>query len=216
MTKVFVIAPQPMFRRGLISTLENAPDLKVIGEASDTKGAIPVSRGINPDILLFDLDSYLAGLDISEIEELRKEYPNAKVILLSSWMIEFTEILKAGVQGYLLKSADLTEFIDSVRLIASGNNAVYATPPKSISFNSLSYDRNNNNGGATLSSREKEVLFHIAKGENTKEIADACYISEATVKAHVANIVSKLNAKNRSEAVAVALETGLLNRNQIN
>jgi DNA-binding NarL/FixJ family response regulator len=215
MIKAFVIAPQPIFRRGLITTLENDPDLQVIAEANTTTEAVQAAKEIDPDILILDTDGELEDVDIKEIVELQKEYPKAKMVLLSSRGNNINEVLKAGVQGYLLKSADFTELIDSVRLIAGGNNVVYTTKVNGKPIDLFGGDIRNGNGGIRLSPREREVLGHIARGESTKEIADACYISQTTVKAHVAKIIDKLSARNRSEAVALAIETGILERDRI-
>jgi len=192
MIKALVIAPQPIFRRGLIATLENDPDLKVIAEASSAEEAVPAVQEIDPDVLILDTDGNVEGMDINEIAELQKKYPRAKMILLSTQGNSIAEVFKAGVQGYLLKSADFTELVASVRLVASGNNAVYTIKGNGTSLNLFGGNMQDDSGRFQLSPREKEVLYHIARGENTKEIAAVCYISETTVKAHVAKIFELL------------------------
>jgi len=215
MIKAVVITQQPIFKRGLIATLENDPELKVIAEANTIKELIPAAQGVDPDIVILDTDGNVIDVHLENITELQNEYPKAKMILLSSRGNNTAEVLRSGVQGYLLKSADFTELIDSVRLIAGGNNIVYSTMVNGGPTNLFGGNIRDENRGVRLSPREKEILCHIARGESTKEIATTCFISQTTVKAHVANIVDKLNARNRSEAVAIAIETGLLECNQM-
>jgi DNA-binding NarL/FixJ family response regulator len=210
MIKAFIIASQPIFRRGLITTLENCPDIQVIAEVSSAKEAAPVAREIDPDILILDTDENGECVDIEEILKLQQQYPKSKMLLISSGGNKIADFLKVGIQGYLLKTADFTELIDSIRLISNGNNVVYATKANGKAFDLFGGNMRDDKLGDRLSPREKEVLYHIARGESTKEIANICYISQTTVKAHVAKIIDKLNARNRSEAVAVAIETGLL------
>ena len=116
-----------------------------------------------------------------------------------------------GIKGYLLKSSSIERLIDSVRLVASGSITLFAGEGNGGLFSLVDNNKSKRNSVSLLSPREREILCRIAKGETTKEVALSCYISQTTVKAHVAKILYKLDVKNRSEAVAIAVEQGLLN-----
>ncbi|MDP2731351.1 MAG: response regulator transcription factor [Dehalococcoidales bacterium] len=213
MLNILLIGKQPIFRQGLVTALESTPDLRVIKETDDSKEALS-SEGIAPDIILFDIDDNDgSGLEVEMVSQLQDKYPESKIIILANSAREdmFVKALKAGIQGYLLKTSSVEKLVDSTRLVASGDTVVFAGEGNMALCSLMGpAQHNGRNGASLLSPREREILCRIARGETTKEVAFGCYISPTTVKAHVAKILYKLNVKNRSEAVAIAIEQRLL------
>lgn len=208
MVKVFIIDSHPVFRFGLGSVLGGNAEFQVVGDASSVKEALPKVSQVQPDILILDL--HASGDDIDAISLLKEKCPKGKVIVLTSSekRDEFFRAIKAGAKGYLMKNLDFGEFIDSIRLVASGSAIVYSAVAARLLTAPEGTSRDGKNGLSSLSAREKEVLQFVARGATNKEIAVQCYVSPTTVKAHLRRILEKLEVKNRAQAVACAMEKG--------
>ena len=212
MLKVLLIGKQPIFRRGLVTALESTSNSSVIKEAGDVAEALSYGE-INPDIILLDIDDIDgSSMEVEGVSQLQQKHPDSKILILTNSAREdiFVRAIKAGIRGYLLKTSSIEKLIDSIRLVASGDTAVFTGEGNMSLYSLMETGQRTRNGASLLSPREQEVLCRIARGETTKEIAIACFISQTTVKAHVAKILYKLNVKNRSEAVATAIEQRLL------
>ena len=160
------------------------------------------------------MDVLLAGDDgIEATARLHEKFPQVKVLILSvcDSRNDLVRAVGAGAVGYVLKGIELSELIDSIRLVAKGGAVFSPLMATRLTLELLGNTRSETGSEELrLSSREREVLQLAAQGATNKEIAQQCYISETTVKAHFRNILEKLHAKNRSSAVATAMTKGLL------
>jgi two-component system NarL family response regulator len=189
-------------RAGLISSLESEPDILVVGQASTGRGAVAKFAEVRPDVTL--MDGRLPDLmGVEAVQEIIAGDSGARIIMLTVNETEehIHRALKAGVRGYLPKSTERDELLHAIRLVHSG--AIYQ--PAAIRARVTARRQRN-----PLSPREVEVLQMIAQGLANKEIADRLNLSEATVKTHVRNLLIKLEVPDRSGAVFVGMEQGLV------
>ncbi len=203
MIRVLVVDDNIMMQRGLSETISVEPDMEVVGAAGDTEAAISLYKELKPDVVLMDYqmpgeNGIICTQKILEID------PDAKVLMLSMFDSEediFTAV-KAGVKGYLTKKAgDVDILIDAILEIADNEN-YFPTP--------IAQKLERRQSAKTLSKREHEILQYLANGHNNQEIAVITGLSLATVKFHVIHIRQKLNAADRTEAVANGFRRGLL------
>jgi len=207
--KVFIIDHQPILRRGLASVVESETDFEVTGAANNVQEALAEIENLQPDIVIMDAFRPGSG-GVNDINLLREKSPEVKVLILtdSNKDVDFLNAIKAGAKGYLSKSLEPIQLTDSARLVAVGGAVVYSsTGVRLFGGPHAQQDKNKFN---CLSGREKEILTLVARGSNNKEIAVLTYVSETTVKSHLKRILEKLNVKNRAQAVAIAMEQGLL------
>jgi DNA-binding NarL/FixJ family response regulator len=208
--KILVVDDHPVVRRGLISALSEVPEFQVVGEAANASDAVARAGELKPDVVLMDI--FMSGIDgIEATAILHRMFPDIKVLILSVSENEkdLSRALEAGARGYLLKGAGLTELIDTVRMVSSGNIVFSALISMKLLQGFREVAKNGNISQVNLSSQEKKVLRLAAEGASNKEIASQLYIGETTVKAHFRNILEKLHAKNRAGAVAVGMTNGL-------
>jgi DNA-binding NarL/FixJ family response regulator len=189
-------------RKGIAALVNAEPDLKLVAEASNGKEAIAAFRSHQPDVTLMDLQMpELGGLDA--IEVIRREFPEARIIVLTTYSGD-TQVLrafKAGARGYILKGHVHKELLDMIRAVHVGQRRI---PPE---IAAVLADHATDDA---LTEREIDVLRLIAMGNANKQIADRLSIGEATVKSHVTNILSKLGANDRTHAVTIGLQRGII------
>ena len=216
--KVILADDHNLFRKMLFHLLSDEDDIEVIGEASTGKEALEQCKEKNPDILILDINMpVMDGLEA--IRLLHTQNNNIKVIILTAiedddYIFKF---IREGATAYLLKDTTPQEMLKTIRAAYYGESLIQAKVMKKIlnEFCKL-YEQKEKNIHPTknskalesLTEREKEVLSLIAKGMNNKEIASSLVISEATVKTHVANLMSKLEKRDRVELVLYALKSG--------
>jgi len=199
---VLVADDHAVVRAGLTAILESAADIRVVAEAANGEQAVELYELHRPDVVVLDLRMpVLDGL--GALARLRREYPTVKVILLTTYDDEedIYRGLEAGASGYLLKDAAPADLVDSIRKVQKGRKAI--SPPVAERLATRL-------AVPELSEREREVLELLAAGKINKQIAKTLGIADGTVKVHVANILAKLGAQGRSEAVAVAVRRGLV------
>lgn len=210
MIKIMLINKHPVVRQGMVSVLESCSEFKVVGDAESVTDAIPQIGRLKPDVVLMDMVSGTGyGNDIFEdIRSVFKEYPKTEVFLLtdSDKEYDFLRAVGAGVRGYLSKTSEVDQIIDAIRLVVTTGVIVYSSKVAEL-FDLSAQGKSKID---QLSEREKEILRLVARGASNKEIARQCYISEATVKAYMKRIAEKMNVKNRAEAVASAIEKGVI------
>jgi DNA-binding NarL/FixJ family response regulator len=200
--RILAVDDHPIFRRGITSLLADHPDMQLVAEASSGLEAVSQFRAHRPDVTLMDLQMpEMNGLDA--ILSIRGEFPQAKIIVLTTYSgdVQVLRALKAGAHAYLLKSAIHKDLVDMVRAVHSGKKAL--SPEASFELAEHATDD-------ALTPGEIEVLRLIAAGNANKQIADILSLAEETVKGRVKNILSKLNANDRTHAATIGLKRGII------
>ena len=200
--RVFCVDDHPLLREGIITLINNQPDMQVVGEASTGQKAIEGFREHRPDIALMDIRlPDMSGIDV--MIAIRKEFPEARIIMLttSEGDVEIQRALEAGASGYMLKSMPPKEVVEAVRQVHRGKKRI---PPEIAAHLAEHYS------DEAITAREIEVLQHIAGGNRNRDIAEKLFISEETVKVHIKHIMEKLGASDRTQAVAIALKRGII------
>ena len=206
MTIRLVIADDHLVvRAGLRAMLGAHPDVDVVGEATTGAQAVDLAGRLRPDVVLMDLR--MPEVDgVAATARIRERHPDVHVLVLTTYDTD-ADILKAieaGATGYLLKDATRDELVRAVRAAATGASVLAPTVASRL------MGRLRAPGHEALSAREIEILEQVARGRTNKEIAGALFISEATVKTHLLHIFAKLDVQDRTQAVTVALDRGIL------
>jgi DNA-binding NarL/FixJ family response regulator len=213
-TRVLLADDQALVRGGFRLILDAQPDLEVVGEADDGRVAIERARELRPDIVLMDVR--MPVLDgIAATRTVVAEELAAHVLVLTTFDEDriVYDALAAGASGFLLKTAPPAQLVDAVRTVAAGEALLAPTVTRRLI---AEFVRRPPPGGevpdrlAELTEREREVLALIARGLSNAEIAATLVVSGATVKTHVNRILSKLDLRDRVQAVVLAYETGLV------
>jgi DNA-binding NarL/FixJ family response regulator len=211
--RVLVADDHPIFRQGLVSLLQQYPDFKVVGQAADGIEAVAIAKQSQPDVVIMDI-FMPGGNGVAAAKALKQALPQTKVVMftVSDRDDDLFDAIKAGARGYLLKTIDLEELIDSIKLVAEGEAIISPAMATRLLEEFRQGTERAVKDPAALSQREREILQLVAEGTNTRQISEILYISETTVKSHLRSIMQKLHARNRAEAVALAANKGLLNR----
>jgi DNA-binding NarL/FixJ family response regulator len=199
--RILTVDDHPLLRKGIAALVNVEDDMKLVAEASSGEEAIEKFRVHRPDVTLMDIQ--LPGLNgIESIGQIQKEFPNAKIIVLTTYSgdAQVMRAIKAGARAYLLKRQVHRELLDTIRAVHAGQRRI----PQEIAVELVDRPRDD------LTPREIDVLRLIAGGNANKEIADRLSIGEASVKSYVANILSKLDAKDRAHAVTLGLKRGII------
>ena len=192
-------------RGGIVALLESADDLSVVGEASTGLQAVELALEHEPDIVLMDLQMpALSGAEATA--RILEQRPGIRVIVLTTYESDsaILQAIEAGASGYLLKAAPAGEILAGIRSVAAGDVAL------APSIAAMLVNRVKAPAGPTLSARETEVLALVAQGKSNPAIAQALFVSEATIKTHLLHVFEKLNVSDRTRAVTKAMELGLL------
>jgi len=212
--KILIVDDHPVVRDGLSAVLETQADFEVVGEASDGREAVAQVEQLQPDVVLLDLDMpVMDGLEaLRRIIQLR---PQTKVIIFTVFDTDerILAAVRAGAQGYLLKGdAPRQEIFRAVRTVYQGGALLQPVVASKLLRRMQNNSSSNNtlNASEDLTAREQQVLELLAHGLANKEIAGRLTISERTVKFHVSAILAKLAAGNRTEAVTIAAQRGLI------
>jgi DNA-binding NarL/FixJ family response regulator len=198
--RVLVVDDHPIVRDGISASVRGQPDMEVVGEAESAEEAIALFKSLCPHITLMDL-RLVHSSGIEAIKEIRQESPNARIIVLTTYKgdIQALRALKAGAMGYLLKSSLRRDLLSTIRAVHSGKRVIPPDIATAMAMHVTSDD---------LSERELEILRYVAMGLPNKLIADRLSISPDTVKSHIANIMAKLGADDRTHAVTIAVRRG--------
>ena len=199
--RILTADDHPLLRKGIAALVNTEPDMKLIAEASNGQEAIEKFRSYHPDVTLMDLQ--MPGLNGTEaIDRILSEFPDARIIVLTTYSgdAQVLRALKAGARAYILKRQVHRELLDTIRAVHAGQKRI----PSDLAAELFLHSRND------LTPREIDVLQLIADGKANKEIGDHLSIGEASVKSHVANILSKLDARDRAHAVAIGLKRGII------
>lgn len=200
--RLLVVDDHLLFRRGLTALLATQHDISLAAEASNGREAIQQFRSHRPDITLMDLQMpEMGGLDA--VIAIRDEFPDARVIMLTTYTgdVQVLRAMKAGARGYLLKNVLHKELLETIRAVHGGKKML--SPEASYQLAEHATDE-------TLTRGEVEVLRLIAAGNANKQIAAQLSVSEETVKGRVKNILSKLDANDRTHAATIGVKRGII------
>lgn len=203
---VLIVDDHPVVRDGLKLMLSVSPGMVCVGQAENGEEAIQLCTDLHPDVILMDL--MMPGMDgVSATQVIRKKYPNVQVVALTTFDDKelVQDALRAGAVSYLLKNASMETITDTIRDASIGRTTIAAS-----ALQSLIEVKEDETPGQELSAREKEILVLMADGLKNAAIAEKLMISEATVRFHVSNILRKLGAANRVQAVRIAIDRRLL------
>lgn len=197
-----VIDDQAVVRQGFVALINTVPDMEVIAEGINGQQAIDLYKEHTPDVTLIDLRMPVVG-GVEAITTIRENFPDARLIVLTTYDgdEDIYRSLQAGARGYLLKDVFFEELETAIRAVHAGSRHIPAAIAMRLAERMASSD---------LTSREMEVLELIVRGQSNKEIGASLTISEATVKSHINNILSKLGVSDRTQAVTTALQRGLV------
>jgi two-component system, NarL family, response regulator LiaR len=209
--RILVVDDHDMVRRGLAMYLEETPQLKLVGEASNSIDAIALCRQLLPDVILMDL--VMPGTDgVATIKAILQERPGMRIIALTSYQNEelVNDALAAGAISYLLKNASSQEI---AKAIADANAGKSSLSPEitQVLIRRITVPPSAPQPTFDLTARERDVLALMVRGLTNHEIGDQLSISFSTVRFHVSSILGKLSVSNRVEAVALALQHHLVN-----
>ena len=213
--KILLVDDQPLFREGLRTLLSVQSDFEIVGEAGNGEEALSLARKLLPSVVLMDLQ--MPVLDgVAATRRLHQDLPDCHVIVLTTFDDDemVFDGLRAGAIGYLLKDASSEKLAEAIRLAARGESFLQPSVAAKVvaEFARLTSKRSVISDPAIeqLSTRELEILHLIAGGASNREIADALYLAEGTVKNHVTNILGKLGVRDRMQATLKARECGLI------
>jgi DNA-binding NarL/FixJ family response regulator len=209
--RVLLVEDHPMFRDGLARMLETVEDVEVVGEAGTGEEAVQLAEQLKPTIILMDLNlPKMSGIEATK--QIIQKQPTIGILVLTMYDDDSSVFaaMRAGARGYLLKEANRNEIIRAIHAVGDGE-AIFSP---SIARRMMYYFEAKSKQAQVgvfpqLTEREREVLDHIARGENNAEIARVLGLNQKTVRNHVSNILSKLHASDRAHAIIMAREAGL-------
>ena len=202
--RLLVVDDHPVVRAGIVRLLAGEPDLEVVGEAADGAQACDLAAALRPDVVLMDLRMPVMD-GTTATERILAATPTVRVVVLTTYETDadILRAVEAGATGYLLKDTPRDDLVAAVRAVAGGETVL----APSVARRLVAGVRN---AAERLTARELEVLAAVARGGSNAQIGVELFISEATVKTHLLRIFAKLGVDDRTRAVTVALERGIL------
>lgn len=200
--RIFIVDDHAVVRLGLKTMLESEADMKVVGSAASGSEALEVIPKLLPDVVLVDLRMReMSGHTL--LNELRRSLPHVRSVVLTTYHSDEDVFgaMKAGAMAYILKSSSLEQVTDAIRKVHAGGSSIPAHIAQQLAQRLARHP---------LSARELEILRLIARGMKNREIAEKLCISENTVRNHVVSLLEKLGVRDRTEAIAVASQQGLV------
>ena len=211
--RIGIVDDHSIVRQGLRAMIDKEPDLRVVGEAPSARQATAMMEQVRPRVVLLDLklsaDSECDGLSLCHT--ITQRYPDSRVLVLTSsadeWLI--LESIKQGARGFVLKDVDLTELIRAIRAVHRGESA-FDSRSAGVVVRWMHGSQRAGPAASDITPREREILALLARGLSNVAIGQRLYISAATVKFHVGNVMQKLGVRRRAEAVYAASKLGLI------
>ena len=214
---VLLVDDEPLVRAGLRAVLEAQPDIEVVGEAADGAAVIPLVRQLRPDVVAMDVRMpLLDGIEATRAVLRTVDEPPKILVVTTFENDEYVyEALRAGADGFLLKRARPAEIVHAVRLVAEGESLLFPASVRQLAAQYGDGDVGNRAARAVLerarlTEREAEVLRLMARGLSNAEIAARLVVGTETVKSHVSAVLAKLGARDRTQAVITAYESGFV------
>ena len=209
--KTIIVDDHPVVRFGVKQMLGSSEDIEVVAEMDDVDNLLQVLKDTDADIVLLDLElEHTTGVDALRL--VRENAPGTKVIIYTSHDEEdrIVQAAELGVDGYLLKGCGQTELVNAIHSVSAGGIALEST----VAGKLMNHMNQRSSTAATqavqFSKRETQVLNLLSSGKTNRDIGETLFISESTVKFHVHAILNKLDASNRTEAVSIAAQLGLI------
>lgn len=209
--RILIVDDHPVVRYGVKHILDSEADIEVVGDLDGIDDIDAVLTRLEPEVVLLDLElGDIQGVDA--LRQLRDVAPDLKVIVYTShdeeeYIIQAAEL---GVDGYLLKGSPKEEIVSAVRSVSDGGSAIESAVAAKLVHHMNKRSARAKLPAISFSKREKQVLELLAAGKTNRDIGTALFISESTVKFHVHAILSKLDATNRTEAVSIAVQQGVI------
>jgi two-component system, NarL family, response regulator LiaR len=203
-------------RRGTQALLSTEPEIQVVGEAKNGEEAVAKAEQLRPDVVLMDLEMPVMD-GIEAIRRITASQKDARILVLTSFATDdkVFPAIKAGALGYLLKDSSPDELVRAIRQVYRGESSLHPTIARKL-LQEMSRPSQKPPTDDPLTEREVEVLKLVAQGNSNQDIADELIISEATVRTHVSNILSKLHLASRTQAALYALKEGLASLDDAN
>ena len=212
--RLVVADDQALVRAGFVMILETEPDIEVVGEAGSGVEAVAVVGEQHPDVVLMDVRMpEMDGLEAARTIQASMATPPRIIVLTTFGLDDYVfEALRSGASGFLLKDTPPDDLVDAIRVVAAGDALLAPSVTKRLieEFAARPGPISAPPGLSRLTERELEVLRHVARGMSNAEIADALFVSETTVKSHVSHVLTKLDVRDRVQAVVVAYESGVV------
>lgn len=200
--RILIVDDHPLLREGITMVLAQERDMLLVGEASTGREAVSLYTATRPDLVLMDLRlPDMSGIDA--MTAIRASSPRAKVVILTTFEgdAEVSRALSAGAAGYLLKSMPRKQIVEALRQVLAGRRRIAPAVAANLAEHL---------GQEALSQREITILQRVAEGDRNKEIAARLSLSEETIKSHMKNILEKLGASDRTQAVSIAVRRGIM------
>jgi DNA-binding NarL/FixJ family response regulator len=213
MIRVCLVDDQTLVRQGIQSLLELVDDIEVVAEASDGVEALQVINESCPDVVLLDVRMpRMSGLEVLQALQTSRELPPTIILTTFDDQPVVLEGIRRGAKGFLLKDVSLEQLVNAIRTLAAGGTLIQPAVTERIvkSIEQVANDFPSFESPDPLTEREIQVLRLMTGGHSNREIAEALYVAEGTIKNHVSNILSKLGVRDRTRAVLKALEQGYL------
>ncbi|WP_075738906.1 response regulator [Streptomyces acidiscabies] len=209
---VLLVDDEPLVRAGLRAVLEAQPDITVVGEAADGAAVIPLVRQLRPDVVAMDVRMPLLDGISATRAVLRGVDAPPKILVVTTFENDeyVYEALRAGADGFLLKRAPAAEIVNAVRVVAAGESLLFPASLRKLAAEYGDQDARDRLESAGLTEREGEVLRLMARGLSNAEIAGELVVGAETVKSHVSAVLGKLGARDRTQAVIAAYESGFV------
>lgn len=211
--RILVADDHPVVRDGLVAMLSTQVDFEVVGASSNGAETVDLAANLHPDVILLDLE--MPEIDgVEALRKIRADRTDAKVIVFTAFDTDerILNAVRAGARGYILKGAPREEIFRAIRVVNEGGSLLEPVVATKLMQQVADADRPDRVPGLLepLTRREEEVLELLAQGKTNKEIASELVITERTVKFHVSSILRKMDRGNRTEAVRLAVELGLV------
>jgi DNA-binding NarL/FixJ family response regulator len=207
---ILIVDDHPVVRDGLVAILATQPDFRIVGEAASGSEALSLFEQYQPDVILLDLE--MPDMDgVTVIRQIREKQLKARIVVFTAFDTDerILSAVQAGAKGYLLKGVPRSDLFKAIRVVHQGGSLLQPVVASRL-LKQISATDDEPELPEELTARESQVLTLLAQGNQNKEIALELSISERTVKFHISSILSKLGAGNRTEAVSIAVQKGLI------